>query len=156
MAFVNEDIPSDDFKNYKIKKIQTRLGGGSSTQWTINRERNIFLHRLHGGGREPERSHIAEWIFFWKSQVFILEIHLLDTKGARNAPTWSHKEVHSIQIYDDSQTQRWRKSLPENLKASCDELFFDLEEALLAYKSRGIYSTCTDYTLQLDIKLIGT
>ncbi|WP_200958258.1 hypothetical protein [Massilia sp. Root335] len=57
MAFINEFIPEADIKKYGIEEINKKyiVGGTKSGQWTIDRDRDIYL-RCVARGREEYRS----------------------------------------------------------------------------------------------------
>lgn len=42
--------------------------------------------------------------------------------------------------------------MPESLQSHREEIFQDLHDAFLTYKTAGIYTTCTEYSMQLDIE----
>lgn len=140
MAFMNERIPEADAKKYGLEAIGHYLSGGGETNsraWTIDRARDIYL-RCVARGRDEE-SQLSTWIFYWKGALIWFKREVVDFKGARNAPCWTQQKVYSFKI-------------PESVQSCREEMLQDLREAFLAYKTGGIYATCTEYSQQLDIE----
>ena len=140
MAFVNERIPEADVEKYGLEKIDHFLFGGGATfsrAWTVDRARDIYLREVAIG--RDELSRISTWTFYWKSGLIWFKREVIDFKGARNAPCWTHQKVYDFKM-------------PESLQSHREEIFHDLHDAFLAYKTGGIYATCTEYSMQLDIK----
>ena len=139
MAFVNEEIPEADVEKYGLEKIDNELlsiGKTYSRSWTIDRARDIYL-RCVARGRD-ELSHISTWTFSWKGALIWFKWEIIDFKGARNAPCWMHLRLYDFKI-------------PEAVQNHREEIFRDLHDAFLAYKTAGIYTTCTEYSMQLDV-----
>ena len=140
MAFINERIPEADVEKYGLEKIDDSLLGAGRTisrDWTIDRARDIYLREVAVG--RDELSHIATWTFYWKGELIWFRREVIDFKGARNAPCWTHQKVYDFKI-------------PESVQNYREEMFQDLREAFLAYKTGGIYATCTEFSTQLDIE----
>ena len=140
MAFINERIPEADVEKYGLEKIDDLFFGAgvtTSRDWTIDRARDIYLRRVAIG--KDELSHISTWTFCWKGALIWFKWEILEFKGARNAPCWMH-----LRLYDFR--------MPESLQSHREEIFRDLHDAFLAYKTGGIYATCTEYSMQLDIE----
>ena len=139
MAFVNERIPEADVEKYGLEKIDNELlsiGKTYSRTWTIDRTRDIYLREVAVG--RDELSHISTWTFYWKGALIWFKREELEFKGARGAPCWSHARVYNFDIPIPLQNRR-------------EEIFQDLHDAFLAYKTGGIYATCTEFSMQLDI-----
>lgn len=64
MTFINEYVPLEDIATYRIKEIDKLyiIGGTGSSQWTIDRERNIYLRQVGHGPRDIEYFHRGIWI----------------------------------------------------------------------------------------------
>ena len=140
MAFINERIPEADVEKYGLEKIDNELlsiGKTYSRAWTVDRARDIYLREVAVG--RDELSHIATWTFYWKGELIWFRRAMIDFKGARNAPCWTHQKVYDFKI-------------PESVQNYREEMFQDLREAFLAYKTGGIYATCTEFSTQLDIE----
>ena len=140
MAFVNERIPEADVEKYGLKAIDDSLLGAGRTirrDWTVDRARDIYLREVAVG--RDELSHIATWTFYWKGELIWFKREVIDFKGARNAPCWTHQKVYDFKI-------------PESVQNYREEMFQDLREAFLAYKTGGIFATSTEFSTQLDIE----
>ena len=135
MGFVNEYIPEDDIEKYGIAELDNRfvVGGTTARDWTIDRERNMYLRQV-ARGRE-DTSHLSTWTFLWHDQLIVVYIELLATRGGRGEPCWSHQRIRKLEM--PAQVDR-------------AEMLTDLREALLAYKDGGVYSASTAYSLTLD------
>jgi hypothetical protein len=145
MPFVNEYIPAEDIEKYHLKEIDKKfiVGGTNSRQWTIDRERNIYLRNVaRGGGAEPEIRNQTKWSFFWQAELLTLRLDSITGGGARGAPGWSHWKLVWVNGSD---------GLPDHLKLHKEEFLKDLKAALLAYKDGGVYASCTSYEVVLDV-----
>ena len=145
MAFVNEYISDEDFEKYGLAEIDKKfiVGATNADDWTIDRERGIYLRNIaQGGGNEPEISNRTTWTFYWHDEPITLRLDLIDGGGKRGGPAWGHWRLVWV---------RGGHGLPEHLKPYKAEFLSDLEAALLAYKDGGIYSASIDYKLALDI-----
>lgn len=143
MPFVNEFIPAEDVETYGLKEIDKHfvVGGTNSRQWTIDRARDIYLRNV-SRGREDWRNQ-TEWTFHWRGTELTLRLDLLEGKGGRGEPGWSHWKLVWL---------NGSYGLPLHLKASKSQVLDDLEEALTAYQGAGIYSAdYTSYSVTLDI-----
>jgi hypothetical protein len=146
MPFINEFIPSEDVENYDLKAIDERVfvGRTRARDWTVDRDRNIYLRNIaHGGGPEIELSNRMEWTFFWKGTPLTLRIDLLEGRGGQKEHGWSHWKLIWL---------NGSHGLPEQLKSKKDEILETLKEALTAYKGAGIYSAdYADYSVTLAV-----
>jgi len=146
MPFVNEFISPEDIENFGLQKIDSNfiVGGTNARDWTIDRERNTYLRNVaHGGGAEPEIRNQTKWTFYWYGNQLTLRLDLLDGRGGRGEPGWSHWKLVWL---------NGSNGLPEHLKPDREQILADLEEALTAYRSAGIYSTeYASYSVTLDI-----
>ena len=137
MTFVNEYISPEDRIKYDIDRINSQyVCVGISEQWTIDRDRNIYLRDIsYGAGHSKKRV----WHFFWRGHLIELSFEILGRSGSgRGSELWVHKKITNFQ-------------LPEALIDKQDEILADLNEALLCYKDGGIYATASVYHLTLDI-----
>lgn len=145
MAFMNEFIPAGDVDKYGLKAIDERFiaNGTNSRQWTIDRDRDIYLRNVErGGGNEPELRNRTTWTFYWHGTPLTLRLDLLTGAGGRGEPGWSHWKLVWV---------NGSNGLPEHLKAKKEQILENLKEALTAYKDFGVYSANTDYSITLDI-----
>jgi hypothetical protein len=137
MAFVNEYIPADDIEKYSIETIDKKfiVGGTTARDWTIDRERSMYLRNV-ARGRE-EFFHESTWTFFWHGELLVVELEIVGGGGKRGEPGWSHWRVRELE-------------LPKHLENRRDEILADLKEALTAYKDGGVFSANTTYSVTLD------
>lgn len=140
MAFVNEYISSQDSATYRIKEIDKSyvVGGTSSDQWTIDRERNIYLRQVANGPHEIEYFHKGIWTLWFDGELIEIGIDGLSTTGGLTGPSTSHKAIRYI-------------DLPKRLEARREEIIEVLREALTVYKNGGVYASPFPFSLTLDV-----
>lgn len=145
MAFVNEYITPEDMEKFGLKEIDKKffVGATNARDWTIDREREIYLRNVTNG--REELRHISGWTFYWHGELLWLEIHTLSAKGERGGPCWARELLHSMQSFNSHE-------LAAHLQPKREEILADLKQALLAYKDGGVFASCTDYTLTLEIE----
>lgn len=146
MGFVNEYIPKADVEKYNIKAIDEGfvVGGTKSRQWTIDRERDIYLRCVsRGAGSDPDIRNQMEWTLYWKGNLLILRLDLVEGQGGGGEPGWSHWRLIWLQGSD---------GVPANLKPQRNQILEALEEALTTYQGAGVYSAAySSYSVTLDI-----
>ena len=147
MAFVNEYIPAADMEKYQIKEIDKRVslhGRTHAKDWTIDRDRNMYLRNVKNG--TFEFSYQSAWTFFWHGELLWVELEILGTSSGRNVPSWGRKRVTLLCVMGAGSNH-----LPSHLEPQKAQILKDLEEALLAYKDGGVYASATSYELFLEI-----
>ncbi|RMH87401.1 hypothetical protein EBB59_13070 [Lysobacter pythonis] len=143
MTFVNEFIPAEDVEKYGLKEIDKHfiVGGTNARDWTIDRERDIYLRNV-ANGREDWRNQ-TKWTFYWQGEELTLRMDLLEGRGERGEPGWSHWKLIRL---------NGSYGLPKHLKANKDEILKTLIEALTVYRGGGVYSgEYASYSVTLDI-----
>jgi hypothetical protein len=140
MAFVNERIALEDIKKYDLEEIDKRyvVGGTNSRQWTIDKERNIYLRHVANGPREPELFGQGKWTLFLGGKLIELRIDIVQTTGGVNQACWTHYRLRYA-------------LLPQDFHLAKDEVILCLQEALLEYKDGGVFSSSTSFSLTLDV-----
>lgn len=68
MAFVNESIPREERREFKIGNVEKR----TPAYWTIDRERDAILFKYWTNIDEPSEIQFA---FVWKEKVFDITFH---------------------------------------------------------------------------------
>ena len=140
MTFINERVPAEDFEKYKVDQVNRdkrfHSAGIISQSWTIDRERNIYLRKIGGGGHASAMNKMT-WSFFWKGELLVVKLALMDHSGRPGGPGWTHWKIRQFDI-------------PEHLQDRKAEILADLESALVGYKDGGIYSRTTDYRVTLE------
>lgn len=148
MPFVNEFISAEDVEKYGLKAIDQKfvVGGTNARDWTIDRERNIYLRNVAiGGGAEPEIRNQTKWSFFWQKELLTLRLDLVGSSGEKPTdPSWSHWRLIWL---------NGSQGLPDLLKSRKAEFIADLELALLAYGDFGVYTSGSEYNQQHRITL---
>lgn len=138
MAFVNEYIADADVKKYDIESIDKKfvVGGTHSRNWTIDRDRDIYL-RVVSRGRE-EIAHRSTWTLFRGGDLVVVDLELLSTTGGIGQASSAHFKLR-------------RLSMPQHLEDRRSEVVADLREALTAHKDGGVFATATSFSLTLDV-----
>lgn len=145
MAFVNEFIPPEDVEKYGLKAIDAKfvMGCTNARDWTINRERDIYLRNVaNGGGPDPDSRNQTKWTFYWRGTPLFLRLDLMGGGGGRGEPGWSHWKLVWL---------NGSNGLPKHLKPHKAQILEELKEALTAYKDFGAYSSNTDYHIIFDV-----
>jgi hypothetical protein len=142
VAFVNEFIATEDAEKYRLDEIDAKFNGGNiSRQWTIDRERDIYLRNL-SHGREEEARHQGLWTLYWKGKLLTVRLDLMGGDGKPGDPGWSHWLLVRF---------NGTNGLPPALKGHRQSVLDDLKQALLAYKDGGVFSLNTDYSVTLEL-----
>jgi len=147
MSFVNEIISTQDFEKYKIQEIDKKVGPvgfTSARDWTIDRERDIYI-RCVRRGREETRSQTG-WTFYWKGHLLWVQLEMLKVLGVAGGPRtacWKLVQLNEMGVAGIG--------LPPNLRAHRDEILEHLREALLAENGGGIHSSIKEYRVELEI-----
>lgn len=148
MTFINEFTPPEDVEKYGLKQIDKKFefGTTSTRQWTIDRERDIYLrHVARAGGSDIEVRNQLKWTFYWKGHELSMRLDLLDGSGGDGEPGWSHWRLVLVWFNGGN-------GLPEPLKPHRREILADLKEALTTYQGAGVYSgNYTSYSVTLDV-----
>ncbi|RMH87402.1 hypothetical protein EBB59_13075 [Lysobacter pythonis] len=145
MTFVNEFIPAEDVEKYGLKEIDKHfiVGGTNARDWTIDRERDIYLRNV-ANGREDWRNQ-TKWTFYWRGEELTLHLDLLESTGEKpEDPSWSHWRLVRI---------NGSYGLPEHLKTQKDEILETLQEALLVYGDFGVYTSGAEYNQESSVTL---
>lgn len=138
MAFVNEYIPEADRKRFGITS-DSRFYLVGTTNWTVDRERDMFLLRRQGGG--PESTPIHYWAFHWRGHLLDARLEVLERGGdpSGGGHGWARIKLHSL------------NGIEPEIANRRDEILADLQEALAAHKGMGIHSTRTSYEVRLEV-----
>lgn len=138
MAFANEYISADDRLKYELDSINAKfiVGGTNARDWTIDRDRNIYL-RVVSRGRE-EMASISTWTLFRDGDLIVFDLDIVGTTGGMGKPSSIHYKL-------------LRLSMPQHLEAQREEVLADLYEALMGYRDGGVYGTAPSFSLILDI-----
>lgn len=138
MAFVNEYIPEADVEKYGLKKIDAKAPAVTvkSRDWTIDREREIYLRQITTYRDDMEN--VTKWNFFWRGELLWFDKRVLEATGKRRGPVWAHIQIKNFEI-------------PAQLEAHRNQIYQDLHEAILAYRDGGVFDASTEFSMQLDI-----
>ena len=144
MPFVNEYISDTDSERFGIKAINKKfvVDATNARDWTIDRERDIYLRNVVSG-REEFR-HESTWTFYWHGELLWVRLDVVDAGGKRGGPGWCHWKLRHLGSWDSD-------VLAPHLEAKRAEILADLKDALLAYKDGGVFAANTTFSVALDI-----
>ena len=143
MSFVNEKISKEDVDKFRIIEIDNMpfVGKGRSRQWTVDRERDIYLRLIASllstpGGQEEGRD-ISDWSLYYKGEVIFIKLEALEYRDVFGAAGWRRFSILEMK-------------LPEKLIFQSDQIKNVLKEALEVYKDAGLYSGCKTFTVEIE------
>ena len=136
MAFVNEYISQEDFEKHQLKQKDDGYGIGvtQSDNWTIDRERDMFLRCMERCREEQAGQQI--YAFYWKGNWTSVRISL-QGGGPINGPQWCSYKLLRVHI-------------PDSIEPHRDTYLADLKEAFTAYREFGVRSNSTEFTATFD------
>lgn len=138
MAFINENISDENRKKYNIDEINQKFHMGEiSRDWTIDKERDIYIRIMHAG--REEASHCSTWTLFWKNELIFFELENISTSEKPKGIMHGYLVITRLDI-------------PEHLLKDKKDIMDALVEAFTAYKDGGVYATATEYTVMLEFK----
>ena len=144
MGFVNEFITEEDVQKYQLAEIDKRfvVGGTNARDWTIDRERDIYLRNVAVGGHtDPEIRNQTKWTLYWHGTLLVLGLDGMGSGGKSGEPGWSHWKLVWL---------CGRSGLPAHLMAQKVQVLETLKEA--AHRGGGVYSAnYSSYDVRLDI-----
>lgn len=132
MVFVNEEISDEDYVSFDLEALDARpiSGNPKPRDWTIDRDRNIYL-RLSRVGRE-ENFGMKSWDFFWKNALIEVELTPVSSVGPRGGHIETVHQLSSLKMEPELRSHR-------------EAIIADLRAALEARMDAGIRSTATSY-----------
>jgi hypothetical protein len=91
MAFINETASEADIEKYGLRDINYQYHFAlrdMNCQWTIDRERDIYVRKM-GTGREETSSHTT-FTFYWKGHLFfwVLDNLLTERVNGHSHSSW--------------------------------------------------------------------
>lgn len=134
MAFVNEYISEADIEKYGIKEIDDKFfKGHSKPDWTIDRERDIYLRYMHS--EREEHSNRKTYYFYWKVEALVVTIDV-EAEDLNSERYWHYK--------------LWRMEIPTSVASNKTEIVDDLKEAFIAHKVYGVHSGDAKFNVDFD------
>lgn len=132
MAFVNEYISEEDIEKYEIKALFKKLYiGFYQPSWTVDHERKIHLIYVSSGIEEVGGQ--DTFSFYWKGYLLTVVLKVPEAGGVRKGHQWRHYDL-------------LRLTLPDEIKPDQPKILDDLKEALIVFKTGGVFSDCTTFT----------
>lgn len=135
MSFVNERVSATDADKYGLNEIDRRyvVGGTSSRDWAIDRERGVYLRYVRHPDREGGATRYAIWHLFWKGEI---------VEAAIESEVTGIGQAHRTAVY-----RLVRLALPPLLQAEREGVIALLTEALQAYGSAGVHSKESTFSM---------
>lgn len=138
MTFVNEYIPEADKKKYQITDQSNFYRAGAS-QWTVDREREMFLvYRAAYGPEGPQDQKF--WAFYWRGHLLDVQVQNMEVRQDSDGNVHSRKRI--IQI----------NGMSPELEQSKPQILEDLRGALSVYGVAGLLIPVKSYELELEAR----
>lgn len=143
MPFVNEYIPEADKPRYEaiekaVIKRTSCVGHSHARSWTIDRERDIFLTYIKGGGGDIDRARYSAYIFYNAGRTFYIETWLLDTVGGDKV---GQARTTSRRIDLFSEMDETGHFFKHDIQSDNGETLALLREAFTAERGAGVLNT---------------
>lgn len=126
MAFINEFVSPEDMEKYGLREINKkyRMFDGS-TDWTVDKERDIYIRRISQRHRSDGSVHFH---MYWHGSLFFVFVLRLGKArlGLRGM------------------------ELPKELESFRTQILADLKEALAVHGDAGMYSVAKDVKITFD------
>ncbi|WP_310346716.1 hypothetical protein [Rhodoferax saidenbachensis] len=135
MGFVTEKISPQDVEKYNLLEVNKSLHTSDLSNWTIDRERDIYLRYISYDWQNPSCS---EYSFYWKGNLLRIDLNTLSYKGEQGGPMRQTWEVISL----SRDGHFW---LPQDIESLRVNITSDLKEALLARGGAEIQGHYTSY-----------
>lgn len=135
MTFVNEYIPEADKKKHQITD-QSNFYRAGAGQWTVDRERDMFLvYRAAYGPEGPQDEKF--WAFYWRGHLLDVHVQNMDLHQDVDGNVHSRKRI--IQI----------NGMTTELDGVKSQILKDLKDALSVYGVAGLLIPTKSYELEL-------
>jgi hypothetical protein len=151
MAFVNEYVSEEDDKKYGLEVIDERYFKGHAlgyTNWTRDRERDIYLRFMRDGGEEERNK--KTFVLFWKGTL--IEV-VLDFVRNEKTVQGSKTKVWAMRGMDApwwEKNQEVRALTHKVLEENRAQIISDLKEAMIIYQDAGVYSLSLDFNVLFE------
>ena len=134
MGFVNAHASAEDIEKYGLDLLDKRffLHAVDARQWTVDRERGLYLRIATMGGDAGRRE--SKWTFLWRKELLFL-VFEADHIGAETGPT--RYVLRQLDLADA--LQRYR-----------EDIIDAIEEALRVYRHGGTYAGIASFSLALE------
>lgn len=143
MPFVNEYIPEADKPRYEaienaVIKRTSCVGYSPARSWTIDRDRDLFLTRIKGGGGDIERARYDAYIFYNTGRTFYIETWQLSTVGGDRV---GQPRTTKLRIDLFSEMDETGHFFKHDIESDNGETLALLKEAFTAERGSGVLNT---------------
>lgn len=143
MPFINEYIPETDKPRYDaieqaVIERTGPVGQSPARSWTIDRERNLFLTRIKGGGRDIERARYDAYIFHNAGRTFYIETWQLSTVGGDRV---GQPRTTTFRIDLFSEMDETGHFFKHDIQSDKGQTLALLKEAFTARRGSGVLNT---------------
>ncbi|MDR1007559.1 MAG: hypothetical protein LBL65_03200 [Campylobacteraceae bacterium] len=156
MAFANEEISKEQYEAYNIKAIDAKWRFSIPIMdWTIDKEKDIWLRlcRKHING--IEEGTIATWNFYWKGAQFTVFTKQLPAPKQK-AEMENYAYIQILDLYMDDRYRQGNVNklfpveFPKEFAAQKRQILKNFKEALeVSNAGLGIVSTTDRYEIDL-------
>jgi hypothetical protein len=134
MAFVNEYVDPIDVQKYALEEINQKYWKTDTRyDWTVDRERDIYLRWMKSG--RGEFSHQHDFTFYWQGSLLGVRLSRID-RVAEGGPALVWRLYHL--------------ALTGGLKSWRAEILEDLKEALRVYQTAGIRTPAAGHVVMFE------
>jgi hypothetical protein len=134
MAFVNAFTTPEDIEKYGLDLFDKRfhLDAVDASQWTVDRERGLYLRIATIGGEEGQRQ--SRWTFLWHKDLLFLVFEALEPGNDRGLPHYRLRHL----------------DLPFHLRRYRQDIADAIDEALAVYRHGGVHSQIASFSVALE------
>lgn len=139
MTFENANISKEEYVAYRLGEIDWRYKPMSncSSQWTIDRERNIHMRCVSRTVPPDMGPHDPFWLFYWKTDYVI--VHVQVTEHASQSNGWVARTILT------------KLEIPMALKTHKQEIVNDIREAMQAYGTGGVHCIAENFQSNFSV-----
>jgi hypothetical protein len=139
MSFENARITAEEYERYQLATVDKKWPlSNCSSQWTIDRERNVHMRAVSRTVPLDIGPHNTFWLLFWKSAYVRFECQHVQHASKSNG--WHNHQVLTM------------LEVPDQLSEFASEIVADIEEALKTYGTGGIHCIAQGFHLKLDVR----
>ncbi|MHA3081411.1 hypothetical protein [Acinetobacter sp. ANC 5502] len=137
MGFINAEVTEQDRLNYGQDDYAIPYFK-SAINWTIDREKKMFLFRFWKGHELGVDTHISIWVFGINGGLLKFTKEILEYKKIEEGHYYSKQKLTDLQIIEEVNMDR-------------QQLLQHIVEAMEVCKERGLFSSMKSYDLVVDL-----
>ncbi|ENV48911.1 hypothetical protein P255_02668 [Acinetobacter brisouii CIP 110357] len=137
MGFINAEITEQDRLDYGTDDYAIPYFK-SAENWTIDREKKMFLFRYWKGHELGVDTHISIWVFGINGGLLKFTKEILEYKKIEDGHYYSKQKLTDLQIIKEVNVDR-------------QQLLQYIVEAMEVCKERGLFSSMKSYDLVVEL-----